>query len=256
MTGLAPVLRIEDSMLGRVIFLAILSSLFFSCSSTEKKVETPEAAFAEAEEYDKAERYDEAIKRYQEVRNKFAYSRFAVKAALAVADAYFKQESYPEAQVSYQSFKDLYPKHPQIDYVTFQIAMSYYNQLPSTVDRDLTLAASAILHFEEVEARFPNSEHAPKARELKTESLKKLAGKEEYIADFYFRKKQYDSALGRYEGLLKRYPGLGFDARALQQSAISAARNGDLDKAKAHLQTLQQKFPDSPELAEARKEIR
>lgn len=243
-------------MLGRVILLSILSSLVFSCSSVEKKPETPEAAFAEAEEFDKAERYDEAIKRYQEVRNKFAYSRFATKAALAVADAYFKQESFPEAQVSYQSFKDLYPKNPQIDYVTFQIGMSYYNQLPSTVDRDLSLAGSAILHFEEVEARFPNSQHAQKARDLRVECLKKLAGKEEYIADFYFRKELYDSALSRYEGLLKKYPDLGFDARALQQAVISATRNGDQDRAKSYLKVLGEKYPDSPELETARKEVR
>lgn len=236
--------------------MAGILSLLIGCSSSEKKADTPEAAFAEAEEFDKAERYDEAIKRYYEVRNKFAYSRFATKAALAIADAHFKQESFPEAQIAYQTFKDLHPKHPQIDYVSFQIGMSYYKQLPPTVDRDLTLAASAISQFEEVEARFPNSEHAKKASELRLDCLKQLAGKEEYIADFYFKKSQYDSALSRYEGLLSRYPNLGFDARALSQSAIAAFRSGELERARNYLRQLEAKFPNTPEAQSALKEVR
>lgn len=239
-----------------ILFVLSLSVSLAGCSSDEKKSDTAEGAYALAQEFDKNERYDEAIRRYQEVKNKFPYSKFATQAELAMADAYYKQESYPEAQVTYQTFKELHPKHPQIDYVTFRLALSFFMQLPETLDRDLALTSSAILYFDETVARYPNSTHVAEAKEKKIECLKKLAGKEDYIANFYFIRKKFDSALTRYEGLLKTYPNLGFDAHALSRAAISAARMGELDRAKSLVQKLRQQFPDSSELSAAEKEIK
>lgn len=223
------------------------------CSTDEKKSDVAEAAFANAKEYDDDERWEEAIRRYQEVKNKFPYSKFATMAELAIADAYYKQESYAEAQVSYQSFKDLHPKHPQIDYVTFRLALSFFQQLPSTIDRDLTLASSTMLYFDEVMTQYPNSSYVTEAKEKKEQTLKMLAGKEEYIAEFYFKREKYDSALTRYEGLLKKYPNLGYDAKALSRAAVSASKLGEPDKARQYVSELQKKYPDSDELEFAKK---
>jgi outer membrane protein assembly factor BamD len=238
--------------------LLLISSIWAlsGCSSGDKKADTPEGAYQLAQEFDKDERYEEAIKRYQDIKNKFPYSKYATMSELAVADAYFKQESYAEAQVAYQAFKDLHPKHAKIDYVTFRLALSFYNQLPPTTDRDLTLSQSAILYFDEVINQFPNSEFVGEARDKKAATLKMLAEKENYIAEFYFIREKYDSALGRYEGLLRKYPGLGFDAQALSHAAVSAAKAGEPDKAKRYLADLQKRFPGSDELQFAKEGIK
>lgn len=101
----------------------ILSLGLSGCSSSEKTASTPEGLLAIAKEYEEDDRYEEAIRRYQEVRSKFPYSPQALEAELAVADVYYKQESYPESQTAYQSFRDLHPKHPKSAYVHFRIAM-------------------------------------------------------------------------------------------------------------------------------------
>lgn len=233
----------------------ILTGLLSGCSTDDKKSDVPETAFKMAQEYDKDERYEEAIKRYQDIKNKFPYSKFATMSELAIADVYYKQESFPEAQVAYQAFKDLHPKHPQVDYVTFRLAMSFFSQLPATIDRDLTLANSAMLYFDEVISQYPNSENAKEAKEKKEATLKMLAGKEDYIANFYFIREKFDSALGRYEGLLRKYSGLGFDAQALSRAAVSAAKIGEPDKSRKYLQELESKFPNSAELAIAKKGV-
>jgi outer membrane protein assembly factor BamD len=238
-----------------LLMVLSLSALLAACASEEKKTDTPEAAFTAAEELDKNERYDEAIAKYRDLRNRFPYSRFATMAELAVADVYFKKKSYAEAQASYMSFKDLHPKHPRADYVTYQLGMSYYKQLPSTIDRDLSLAPSAMTFFEEVYKQFPNSEYAQLARDFHEEARKKLAAKEIYIADFYFIRKRWDSALNRYEGLLKEFPGLGFDEEALSKAALSAARNGDSDRARALFAELNRKFPNSNRLRDVQREV-
>lgn len=240
----------------RVITIAAAMGLLLSgCSTTEKNSSTPEGAFAIAEEYDQGERYEEAIRRYTEVKNKFPYSNFATKAELAIADVYYKQESYAEAQVSYQMFKELHPTVPNADYVQFRIGMSYFNQLPTTIDRDLTQANDAILNLSEVIKKYPNSVHVGEAKEKRSAAIKMLAEKEEYIADFYFKRKIFDSALSRYEGLYNNYRGLGLDAKALSRAAICAQKTGDTPKAKKYTEVLAREFPGSSELKDAQKEI-
>lgn len=249
-------------------FLFIAVSFLNSCTSMDKNADTPEGAFAIAESFEKDERYEIAIQRYQEIKNKYPYSQFAMKSELAIADVYFKQESYAEAQVSYQSFRDLHPKHPQIDYIIFRIALSYYHQVPEAIDRDLSLAHDAITYFKEIEERYSGkasasgsatglkSQYTKEAEDKHLELLKKLAGKEEYIGDFYMKRKIWESALARFEGLLKKYQKLGFDEKALSKAAICAYNFGDAQKAQRFLAELEKNYPGSAEISQAKKVVR
>lgn len=239
-----------------LFFSATTSFFLISCSTIEKNSDTAEGAFAIAQEFDKDERYDVAIQKYQDVKNKYPYSQFATKSELAIADVYFKQESYAEAQVSYQAFRDLHPKHPQIDYIIYRTAMSFYHQVPETVDRDLSLANDAITNFKEIEEKYAKSEYAKESEDKHVELVKKLAGKEEYIADFYLKHEIWESAAGRYEGILRKYPHLGLDEKALSRAAICVYKLGDASKAQKILAELESKFPNSKEIAPAKKVIR
>lgn len=236
------------------VFAVILMA---SCASDEKKTDTAESTFNVAQEYEKDERYEEAIKKYADVKNKYPYSQYATKAELAIADVYYKEESYGEAQINYQTFRELHPTHPQIDYVIFRTGLSFYQQLPETIDRDLSLANDAIAAFDEVIQRFPKSEFVAEAKEKKESALKKLAAKEDYVGDFYFKRKIYDSALLRYEFLVANYPKLGLDERALARAYYSAVKVKDRVKSKKYRDMLKAQFPGSKELTslkEAEKE--
>ena len=230
--------------------------LFSGCSSAETvDTSTPEGALKVAEDYAKDERYEEAIAKFAEVKNKHPYSRFATLAELKVADLHFQREAYIEAQNAYQLFKEFHPKHPQIDYVTFRLALSYFNQLPDTIDRDLTLAEKAILYFDETINSYPSSEYVKEAREKREAALKMLAEKELYVADFYEKRKNYDSAMKRFEAVLKSYPNLGFDARALYGAAQAAFESGEKDRGSQHLKNLYSLYPSSDEAKRARDEF-
>lgn len=247
-------MRLAKSFL-YILVLCFGLQTIFGCASAEKNADSAEGLYKIAQDLDKEELWERATLKYQEVKNKFPYSKYATLAELAIADCHFKDESFAEAQAAYQTFKELHPKHAQSDYVTYRLGLSFFNQLPATIDRDLTLAGSAILYFDEVLAQYPNSEYVKEAREKRESSYKMLAEKEKYIADFYFKKEKYDSAVTRYEGLVKKYPGLGFDAESLSKAAVAAHRAGDADKSKSLLQELERKFPDSPELKDARKGV-
>lgn len=239
-----------------VVLLFALSFSFqilTACSSDEKKADTPEGLFAIAQEYEKDERYEDAIRRYNDVKNKFPYSAMATKAELAIADVHFKEESYSEAQLSYVTFRELHPKHPQIDYVIFRIGLSYFNQLPETIDRDLSLANEAINYFNEVINTYPNSGHVGEAIEKRNQATKKLAEKEDYIGDFYFKREICESAIPRYENLMKKYPNQGFDSRALGRLVLCSKKINDSSKAQKYFQILKDKYSDTTDFTEARK---
>lgn len=227
--------------------LSLISIFGFGCASEEKNLNTPEGMFAHAKEFDDAERYDLAIQKYSDVRNKFPYSQLATDAELAVADVYYKKESFQEAQLSYQNFRDLHPKHPRIDYVIYKTAMSYFMQLPDTIDRDLSSGADAIYHFNEVIKLFPKSEYAKESLENRDDTFRRLAEKELYIADFYMKQQSYAAALRRFEGMLKKYSGHGLDARAHLGIIRAAKQTDDLGKVKTHKAILAKSFADSTE---------
>ncbi len=64
----------------RVIYFFLLSLFLFGCSTAEKKATTPEAMLALAKEFESDDRFEEAIRRYQELRSKFPYSAQALEA--------------------------------------------------------------------------------------------------------------------------------------------------------------------------------
>jgi outer membrane protein assembly factor BamD len=245
----------------RIPFVHVCSVIVFSlllgaCSSSDKfDTSTPEGAFRQAEKLQKSERFEEAVAQFNEVKNKHPYSRFAVESKLKIADIEFERENFAEAEAAYKIFREYHPEHPKSDYVIFRLGKSVYEQLPSTIDRDLTLANSAIEHFLTLKKLFPNSSYVPEAHALQEKAEKMLAEKQNYIAQFYFIREKYDSALGRFEDILQLHRGSKQELSALYHATIASYRLKEMDKAKTYFKRLLAEYPNSNELALARKEL-
>jgi len=231
----------------KLLFILIFFNFLFSCSSNEKNADTAEAAFKIAKDYEDDEKYTLAINRYTDVKNKFPYSSYATEAELAIADVHFKNEDYPEAQISYQNFKEMHPKHPKTDYVVFRTGMSYFLQLPETIDRDIKLANDAIYSFSELIKKFTQSEYLAQAHEHRRKALTMLNEKELSIADFYYKQKFYDSALLRYTDAYIKYSDSELQPRSLAGAIKSAAKLFDDKTKKTYTDLLMTKFPNSEE---------
>ncbi len=247
-------MKLMSFVISILCFSTLFLGLISGCASEEKNLTTAEGAYKYAKDFDDAERYDMALMKYADVKNKFPYSNLATDAELAIAEVHYKRESFPEAQLSFQNFRDLHPKHPKIDYVVYKIAMSYYSQLPDTFDRDLSLGNDAIYHFDEIIKSYPKSEYVSEAKEKRDLTYQKLTEKELYIADFYFKQKKYTAALRRFESALQKYSGLGFDPRAHLGAARSAKGLENISKQKYHSNLLLTKYPNSDEAKIAKTE--
>lgn len=233
-----------------LVYLPFLLCLF-GCASKELSSDDPEGVFAEAEGEFTDGRFLMAIEKYREIKNRYPYSSRAVDAELRIADAYFEQESFIEAETSYEIFKELHPTHTRSDYVQYRIALSNFHQIPSHPGRDLTAAYKAIDAFKVLEEKFPSSEFVEKGRVHSGEARRKIAEYENYVADFYFRRRHYLSASYRYAALLKDFPDMGYDEEALFRLGESYYRIRMFGNARDILKRLLKQFPDSSKKGDA-----
>lgn len=176
------------------------------CSSTPVNENDPASLYKDAEDDIQSDHFQIALEKLRTVKNKFPYSKYAVDAQLRIADVYFMQEAYAEAAASYEAFRDLHPKHEKTAYAMFRIGKSYYNDIPSTVARDMAPAQKALDAYGDFLRRFPNDPQAAEAQKDIAEIRKLLAEKELYIGNFYYKRDFYDSAKHRFEKIIELYP--------------------------------------------------
>lgn len=238
-----------------LLFLVLLPLFYVGCSSKEVNKDDPDALFADAEEAFKDEKYLIAIEKYRDIKNRFPYSSRAVDSELRIADTQYEQGNYIESESAYEIFKELHPTHPKSDYVQFRIAMSYFKQIPDNTSRDLSAAYKAIDSFVLLVDKFPNSEYAPKAKELGLECRKKIAEHENYVADFYYQRKHYLSASYRYAALLKDYSGFGFDEEALYRLGQCYFHIKQMNNAADAFKRLLTQFPSTSYKSEVQSRI-
>lgn len=173
--------------------------LLVACSSNEPTGKTKaEVLFKDAEKLISKKRYIAATERLNLLRSQHPYSFYATPAELLQADILFLQQNYIEAAGAYLMFRDLHPKHEKIVYVIYRIGESYYKQLPSTHDRDLTSAYESLKYFQEVVEKYPQSNFKEQAEKSILNINEMLEKKEKYIADYYFKTKNFEAARFRY----------------------------------------------------------
>lgn len=235
------------------VLLPIILLIFSACSHmADVDTSSAEGAFKKAQLFEEASRFQEAIAQYNEVKNKFPYHKLATDAELKIADIEFERQNFIEAQYAYELFKSLHPKHSKIDYVIYRQAMSLYNQIPEVIARDLSTAPQALDVYELLITKYPQSEFVEQAKDYKSKTIQKIARKELYIADFYYKRKTFSSALGRYENIIQRFPSVGFRPKVLYRASYSALKSQDQAKARVYYNQLVKEYPKSSEAKKAK----
>ncbi len=182
------------------------SITLISCETLRPKGKTEaEILYKEALELVKDKRYILAQGKLNTIRSKFQYSYFSTHAELLSADILFQQENFSESAAAYIVFKNLHPKHLKYEYVSWKIGESFFKQLPSTFDRDLSACLEAVKYYKEYIRNFPKGRYLKDSKSKIKSCEYKNMQKEKYIASFYMRRKIYRSALYRYFDIIKRF---------------------------------------------------
>jgi len=204
--------------------------------------------------------YEQAIAAFEQVRTKYPYSAYAALAELRIADTDFQRNRFLEAIDGYQRFVRFHPTHELLDWASFRIGESHYRGIPSDFfifpspsERDQTEARSARQSLSDFLTRFPNSEHAPKAREALDRVMELLVRHELYAAEFYASRKKWLGAAGRYEYVLKSFPSGPHVPAATVALASSLEKAGEPGRAAEILDRFLAGQPTGKEAQEARK---
>ena len=196
------------------IFLIFLIILFSnSCSKKEVPVTILEESNLEDQMigiYEKAyEVFLEgdtlfAAKKFNEAELIFPQSEWAPIAAMMTAYVYYSDDYYSDAIYELNRFLKVYPKHKNIDYVHFLLAMCYYENIIDE-KRDLDPLLKSKKEFEFLINEYPDTEFASDAR-FKIDLINdRLAGKEMYIGRHYLKSQKWIPAINRFKNVLEKY---------------------------------------------------
>ncbi len=165
------------------------------------------------EEYDQGD-YKNAIKNFQQLKDLYPFSKYAILAELKIADAHYHLKQYPEAVQAYEEFEQLHPRNEAVPYVIYQIGRSHYEQI-DTIDRDQDTAQKALDTFNRLIQQYPGDSYAREARVHVLKCYQSLSGHELYVALFYYKNKKYKAALQRFLNVIHDYPDAGYHHQAL-----------------------------------------
>ncbi len=204
----------------KVIFIIVLLMALAGCSwwSKNKPEKTADELAADGQMYFEKEKYSQAVKAYKKLKDWYPFSVHAKGAGLKIADANYLMESYDEAILAYNEYERMHPNDEKIPYVIYQVGLCDFDRI-ETIDRDATATQNALLSFQRLEERFPDSEYALMAKPHIEVCLQNLAAKEMDIGLFYFKSKKYEAALNRFAGVVTTYPNLGLHQQALDYMA-------------------------------------
>ncbi len=214
-------------------FIIVLSLFLFSCSSKRPKGETEaEILYKESKALFDDGKYIQATEKLNSLKSEYPYSFYAKHAELMLADVLFSQENYVESASAYLLFREMHPKFENAEHVVWRIAESYFKQLPSTFDRDLSMANEAIKYYQEIIDRFSSGEHHKEAKEKIIRCSDMIQNKEKYIADFYFKTDEFSSARYHYLIILDQFKDNDLRKHSMKRILMASYNLGEFKECK------------------------
>lgn len=243
-------------------FLPVVAALILLLSaSCSKKAEVkpsaefdPEASFARANQLIEKKQYEEARRELEIIRGRDTSLKYAPLAYLRLADTYILEKEYEQALDQYRGFQSFYPAHKYASYAQFQMGMTYFEQI-GDAERGQDAARRALAEFEKLNRIYPRNPYRESVVYYIDKCKNILAEHVFIVGNFYFKKKSYESAIGRYLQLIEEYPDFKKMDEAFFRLAVSYMKTGEDEKARKYVDMLLNEYPDSKLAEKAKKEL-
>ena len=145
-----------------------------------------------------------AAQKFNEAEILYPQSDWAPKSALMAAYSYYIQDYYSDTISELERFLKIYPKHNDLDYAYYLLAINYYD---SIIDekKDIRPLNEAKKYFEFILKNYPKSDYALDGK-YKLELIQDLlAAKEMYLARHYMKKQKWIAAINRLKFVTENY---------------------------------------------------
>ena len=237
-------------------FLNFLIILFFlySCSGKDKEkvsvIGDGELEIQMIEAYKEGMRELEkgdviyASRKFNEAELLYPQSEWASKSILMAAYAFYSQNYYERSILELERFISKFPKHKNIDYAYFLLAMNYYENIIDE-KKDLEPLLLSKEKFEYIIKNFPTTDFAQDS-EYKLDLIQDvLASKEMHIAKYYLKKKKWVAAINRFKTILSDYETTVYVEEALHRLVETYYKIGLVDEAEKYASVLGYNYQSS-----------
>jgi outer membrane protein assembly factor BamD len=232
-----------------------MAGLLAGCSSFAwfgggKTVEAPEDNDPPNVTYGKAEaladkgKYADAARAYEQVDINHPYSQEARHAILMAAYAYYKAAKYDDAISSADRYLTLHPGTQESDLAQDIIGMSYYDRVLDP-RRDQTFARKALVAYDTLLQRYPNSRYAAQAENRARILRDLLAANEMMVGRYYLRHNNFLAAINRFRTVVTDYQTTAQVEEALMRLTEAYMALGIVNEAQTAAAVLGHNFPDS-----------
>jgi len=239
-------------VLKRFLLMVLILCIGACAAAPDKKpLNTDEAYYNRAMALFNARNYFDAIPAFEELKEKFPLSPYALQAELRLGDSRYYKEEYVEAINAFENFRRLHPSNKSVPYSIYMVGLCYYSRI-LTLDRDPTYARAAAAQFEQLLELYPDSPYTGKALFKLHEAKRIMAEHEFFIGQFYLQYKNYTGAINRFNTILKDYPYSIAKDRVIFALAQANFLSENKRRGAKFLQYLIKKYPESPYAAQAK----
>jgi outer membrane protein assembly factor BamD len=210
----------------------------------------------------------------QTLINTYPDSEYLPQAKYAMAESFFRENSSSSLNQAEAEFKDyitFFPASDLADDAQMKVAMTHVRRIEKA-DRDNTQARLAEIELKSMIESYPDSQLLDEAKKTMRAVQEVLADGVYKVGAFYYLRKAYPAAMGRYKEIMTKYPdysgtpgALFFLAESLRhignesEAAIYYARivmdhplSDRTDDAKQRLTAMNQPVPEPNPVALAR----
>ena len=227
--------------------MVVLCFTLVACGSRKqeiKKVDSPGALYVQGIAHMKKKEWDKAIQSFSKVRENYPFDPIALVAQIKQADSSFEKKAYASAAVVYEDFVNSYPEDENAAYALRRLAECYEKTSP-VVERDQSNTFKAIERFTFLKNRYPASPYSKDADTHIKKLTEKLAAREVFVGEFYYRWKRYNASIIRFEYFLQKYQDAKDRDKALYYIALDYQELQNSDKSQAYLDRLKKEYPKS-----------
>ena len=138
---------------------------------------------------------------------RFPYSSYTREAYLLSADVAFKRERYGYAIGEYKEFIKNQINHPKINYAQFKIIKAY-SFLISDKDKNVDPAKQILSIYESLSPVYRSTEYMQDTEKIYVKAKRYILKRGIYVANYYIKKKEFESALGRLQNTEELIPNM------------------------------------------------
>lgn len=199
------------------LLIGIFLILFFgSCSEYQKALKSEDIAlkYASAEKMYEKEKYNKAIRLFEQIAPSYKGKPQAEKMFYMYAKALYNSKQYYLAGYQFESFTASYPKSEKIEETAF-LGPKCYSLLSPRYSLDQIDTERAIDKLQKFIDTYPNSDRLADANLLVKELREKLEKKAFEIAKQYNTISDHKAAIVVLDNFISDYPGTPFKEAAL-----------------------------------------